>query len=76
MYSVCREEFFGHGLSDVVTLECRDVCKDGFGLEGVVDAGLCVCMCGLFSFLENLQTSSNHHVYSQCFLICQVPGKQ
>ena len=28
-----------HGLSDVVTLECRDVCKDGFGLKDRADAG-------------------------------------
>ncbi len=36
---VCREEFVGHGLSDVVTLECRDVCSQGFGLTDSVDAG-------------------------------------
>ena len=34
-----REEFASHGLSDVVTLACRDVCKDGFGLESKADAG-------------------------------------
>ena len=28
-----------HGLSDIVTLECRDVCRDGFGLKDAVDAG-------------------------------------
>ena len=33
------EEFACHGLSDVVTLTCRDVCTNGFGLEGVADAG-------------------------------------
>ena len=35
----CREEFVDHGLSEVVRVECRDVCRDGFGLSGVVDAG-------------------------------------
>ena len=40
--SVClllREEFSSHGLSDVVNVECRDVCRDGFGLSNVADAG-------------------------------------
>ena len=45
-----REEFDEHGLGDVVTLMCRDVCVDGFGLENVADAGsdtssVCVCVC-------------------------------
>ncbi|KAF9183845.1 tRNA (adenine-N(1)-)-methyltransferase catalytic subunit trm61 [Haplosporangium sp. Z 11] len=31
-------EFEEHGLSDMVTLQCRDVCKEGFGLENKVDA--------------------------------------
>ena len=35
-----RQEFDAHGLSDVVTLECRDVCRDGFGVTGLVDAGV------------------------------------
>ena len=35
-----REEFIEHGLSELVTLTCRDVCKEGFGLENVADAGL------------------------------------
>ncbi|KAF9201098.1 tRNA (adenine-N(1)-)-methyltransferase catalytic subunit trm61, partial [Haplosporangium sp. Z 27] len=32
------KEFEEHGLSDYVTLQCRDVCKEGFGLENKVDA--------------------------------------
>ena len=39
---VCREEFEAHGLSEVITLECRDVCSDGFNLTDAVDAGKCV----------------------------------
>lgn len=35
-----REEFVDHGLSELVTLTCRDVCKEGFGLENMADAGL------------------------------------
>lgn len=35
---IAKKEFAEHGLNDVVTLECRDVCKDGFGLKDKVDA--------------------------------------
>ena len=34
-----RKEFTSHGLDDVVTLEQRDVCRDGFGLKAIADAG-------------------------------------
>ncbi|RKP07253.1 tRNA methyltransferase complex GCD14 subunit-domain-containing protein, partial [Thamnocephalis sphaerospora] len=33
-----RKEFAEHGLSDIITLTCRDACKDGFDLEDCVDA--------------------------------------
>lgn len=33
-----RKEFEEHGLNGITTLECRDVCKEGFNLEGKVDA--------------------------------------
>ncbi|KAF9959115.1 tRNA (adenine-N(1)-)-methyltransferase catalytic subunit trm61 [Modicella reniformis] len=33
-----KKEFEDHGLSDLVTLQCRDVCKDGFNMEDKVDA--------------------------------------
>ena len=33
-----REEFKSHGMDECVTIECRDVCKDGFGLEPIADA--------------------------------------
>ena len=36
-----KKEFEEHGLSDMVTLRCRDVCKDGFDLEDKVDASKC-----------------------------------
>lgn len=36
--NAAKKEFEDHGLSDMVTLECRDVCKNGFGLENKVDA--------------------------------------
>ena len=36
-----RDEFVAHGLNDIVTVRCQDVCKDGFGLVGVADAGKC-----------------------------------
>ena len=38
--SCFRKEFAAHGLSDFVSVECRDVCKDGFGLASTVDAGM------------------------------------
>ena len=37
--SICREEFKRHGLEGVVTLTCRDVCVEGFGMEDIADAG-------------------------------------
>ncbi|KAG8781237.1 tRNA (adenine-N(1)-)-methyltransferase catalytic subunit trm61 [Ceratobasidium sp. 428] len=33
-----RDEFNRHGMSDFVTLEHRNVCKDGFGLQDKVDS--------------------------------------
>ena len=36
---IAQAEFESHGLSELVTLACRDVCSEGFGLEHVADAG-------------------------------------
>ncbi|KAI9159599.1 tRNA (adenine-N(1)-)-methyltransferase catalytic subunit trm61 [Blastocladiella emersonii ATCC 22665] len=36
--NAAREEFEAHGLSSFVTIECRDVCKNGFPLTNLVDA--------------------------------------
>ena len=33
-----RAEFSSHGLSDLVTCQCRDVCRDGFALDNAVTA--------------------------------------
>ncbi|KAF9584277.1 tRNA (adenine-N(1)-)-methyltransferase catalytic subunit trm61 [Lunasporangiospora selenospora] len=33
-----KKEFEEHGVSDWITVQCRDVCKDGFNLENKVDA--------------------------------------
>ncbi|KAL4073304.1 tRNA methyltransferase complex GCD14 subunit-domain-containing protein [Scleroderma yunnanense] len=33
-----REEFIRHGMQDIVTLTHRNVCKDGFTVENLVDA--------------------------------------
>lgn len=35
---VARKEFEEHGLGSVVTASHRDVCQDGFGIEGLADA--------------------------------------
>lgn len=34
-----KKEFSDHGLSDIIQLQHRDVCKDGFGLKDAVNAG-------------------------------------
>ncbi|KAG0255020.1 tRNA (adenine-N(1)-)-methyltransferase catalytic subunit trm61 [Actinomortierella ambigua] len=36
--TAAQKEFEEHGLSHLVTLQCQDVCRDGFGLENEVDA--------------------------------------
>ncbi|KAF8931331.1 tRNA (adenine-N(1)-)-methyltransferase catalytic subunit trm61 [Haplosporangium gracile] len=36
--AVATKEFEEHGLEGLVTIECRDVCKNGFGLINKVDA--------------------------------------
>ncbi|KAJ3124055.1 tRNA (adenine-N(1)-)-methyltransferase catalytic subunit trm61 [Nowakowskiella sp. JEL0407] len=33
-----EKEFVEHGLNEIVTIKCRDVCKDGFDLQDTVDA--------------------------------------
>lgn len=38
-----RTEFEQHKISELVTVEHRDVCKDGFGLNHVADAGTGTC---------------------------------
>jgi tRNA (adenine57-N1/adenine58-N1)-methyltransferase len=35
-----KKEFDDHGLSDFVTIECRNVCEQGFGLKNAVEAGI------------------------------------
>ncbi len=42
-----RDEFVEHGLGDVVTIRQRDVCVNGFGLEGEDGVRVCerVCVC-------------------------------
>jgi tRNA (adenine57-N1/adenine58-N1)-methyltransferase len=37
--SCVREEFARHGMSDVVTLVHRNVCKEGFTVVDTVDSG-------------------------------------
>ncbi|XP_014242755.1 tRNA (adenine(58)-N(1))-methyltransferase catalytic subunit TRMT61A [Cimex lectularius] len=36
--SVAKEEFVEHGIIDVVSVSHRDVCQNGFGIEGGADA--------------------------------------
>jgi tRNA (adenine57-N1/adenine58-N1)-methyltransferase len=35
-----RDEFERHGMSEFVTLQHRNVCKEGFGLQDAVDSGM------------------------------------
>lgn len=41
-YFTHRKEFEHHKIADLVTVTCRDVCKEGFGLSQVADAGYCL----------------------------------
>ena len=36
-----RKEFEEHKIGHLVTVRCRDVCKEGFELHQVADAGQC-----------------------------------
>ena len=38
-YFTYRKEFEHHKIADLVTVTCQDVCKEGFGLSQVADAG-------------------------------------
>ncbi|KAF5317520.1 hypothetical protein D9619_013206 [Psilocybe cf. subviscida] len=40
-YLKAKEEFARHGMSDTVTLQHRNVCKDGFTNIDEIDAGVC-----------------------------------
>ncbi|KAL1920423.1 uncharacterized protein VTP21DRAFT_800 [Calcarisporiella thermophila] len=35
---IAREEFKEHGLEDIITIQCRDVCKEGFDIKDEVHA--------------------------------------
>lgn len=37
--TIVREEFVRHGMEDIVTLTHRNVCKEGFTVENLVDSG-------------------------------------
>lgn len=39
LIAYCRKEFAEHGMADFVTVKHQNVCKAGFDLDGVVDAG-------------------------------------
>ena len=41
MTHLYSKEFTAHGLSDIVTVICRDVCQEGFGMDSLAaDAGV------------------------------------
>ncbi|KAJ3044172.1 tRNA (adenine-N(1)-)-methyltransferase catalytic subunit trm61 [Rhizophlyctis rosea] len=37
-YEKAAAEFKAHGLADIITIQCRDVCKNGFDMENAVTA--------------------------------------
>ncbi|KAJ1959760.1 tRNA (adenine-N(1)-)-methyltransferase catalytic subunit trm61 [Dispira parvispora] len=37
-YNIAKQEFQDHGIADLVTIQHRDVCKDGFGITNEVHA--------------------------------------
>lgn len=59
---MARREFQEHGLGDIVTAQCRDVCNDGFGLVDVADAGtiLNAALKGSFSIFRSTISLVGH----------------
>ena len=63
MLLVClchRKEFESHKISHLVSVRCRDVCKEGFGLNQVGDAGKFTQMNIVITinFLQNKDTGN------------------
>jgi len=54
--STYREEFIRHGMQDIVTLTHRNVCKDGFTVENLADAGMYSFCCLTATELDSLDT--------------------
>ena len=50
-FEIFRKEFSKHGLAGLVTVEHKDVIKDGFGLKHVADAGKIHTCDSLLQFL-------------------------
>ena len=42
--AMAKQEFEVHQMSPWTTVQCRDVCQDGFGLTDVADAGKCFAL--------------------------------
>ncbi|WFC98149.1 guanidinoacetate N-methyltransferase [Malassezia yamatoensis] len=66
-----RQEFAQHGLNNAVTLQHRDVCKDGFGLEHAADA-VFLDLPAPWEAIENVRASLRNDVITRicCFSPC------
>ena len=79
MVCLChRKEFESHKISHLVSVRCRDVCKEGFGLNQVADAGKFTQMDIIITinFLHNKDTGNfllgcaHFPKNAQCFSYC------
>lgn len=65
--NAATKEFEDHGLSDMITLRRRDVCKDGFDLVDRVDAGIFFVINIPFrfycSFVRELMLTPSSHLF-------------
>ncbi|WFD42227.1 guanidinoacetate N-methyltransferase [Malassezia psittaci] len=66
-----RQEFAQHGLNNAVTLQHRDVCRDGFGLEHAADA-VFLDLPAPWEAIENVRASLRKDVMTRicCFSPC------
>ena len=67
-------EFKDHGLGDMITIQCRDVCKDGFDMENAVTAGNKLGKESVFAIDLRMLTHWIR-VRIQCSWICHHHGK-